>query len=126
VEPARARATVVVAVVAAAVGAVSRVGADGEAPAPCATPARRDGVIVCDGRGDDVGDAIWLFGGRLDLNTASAASLARVKGIGEATARRIVEHRERHGPYRAVDDLDAVDGVGPKTLERLRAVVEVR
>lgn len=122
----RARATIIVVVAAVVVGVVARVGRAGEAPAPCEAPARRDGVIVCDGVGDDVGDAAWLFGGRLDLNTASVRSLARVKGIGEATARRIVEHRERHGPYRRVDDLDAVDGVGPKTLERLRPLLKVR
>jgi competence ComEA-like helix-hairpin-helix protein len=58
--------------------------------------------------------------------TASARSLSRIQGIGDGTARAIVEQRERAGPYRTVDDLDDVAGIGPKTLERLRAVVEVR
>jgi competence ComEA-like helix-hairpin-helix protein len=125
--PARARAAVVVVVVLAGVGAVLRSEPVGEAIAPCAAPAlRNDGVVGCDGVGDDVGDRIWLFGGRLDLNTASARSLSRIQGIGDGTARAIVEHRERAGPYRTVDDLDDVAGIGPKTLERLRAVIEVR
>jgi competence protein ComEA len=85
-----------------------------------------DGVVGCDGVGDDVGDRVWLFGGRLDLNTASARSLSRIKGLGDGTARAIVEHRERFGSYRAVDDLDVVPGIGEKTLERLRAAVVVR
>ncbi len=73
-----------------------------------------------------MGDRVWLFGGRLDLNTASARSLSRIKGLGDGTARAIVEHRERFGSYRAVDDLDVVPGIGEKTLERLRAAVVVR
>jgi competence protein ComEA len=129
VSPSRARATVVVVVVVAGLGALLRidVAADREAPAPCLRPALGDGgVVVCDGAGHDVGDRAWLFGARLDLNTASARSLSRIKGIGDGTARAIVEQRERHGPYTSVDDLDAVPGIGPRTLERLRAVVEVR
>jgi competence protein ComEA len=127
VTPRRARASVVVVVVVVIVGAAARVDLGGATPRPCAAPAlRADGVVGCDGDGADVGDRVWLFGGRLDLNTASAASLSRIKGIGDGTARAIVEHREQHGRFADVDDLDAVPGIGPKTLERLRAVVEVR
>lgn len=126
--PSRARVTVVVVVVVAAVGAGLRLDVvTGRTPAPCPRPALAPGgVVVCDGGGDDVGDRVWLFGGRLDLNRASARSLSRIKGIGDGTARAIVEHRERAGPFASVDDLDAVPGIGKKTLERLRVVVEVR
>lgn len=123
----RARATVVLIGVVAVVAALLRVDGGGTPPAPCAHPGLgSDGVVGCDGVGVDVGDRVWLFGGRLDLNTASARSLSRIKGIGDGTARAIVQHREQHGPFQRVDDLDAVAGIGPKTLERLRAVVEVR
>lgn len=126
--PSRARVTVVVVIVVAAVGAGLRMDvAPGRAPAPCPRPALGlGGVVVCDGGGGDIGDRVWLFGGRLDLNRASARSLSRIKGIGDGTARAIVEHRERVGPFKSVDDLDAVPGIGTKTLERLRVVVEVR
>lgn len=125
--PVRARATVVVIIAVAVAAASGRMGGGGAEPAPCPRPAlRADGVVGCDGGGADVRDRVWLFGGRLDLNTASAPSLSRIKGIGDGTARAIVDHRERHGPFASVDDLDAVPGIGPKTLERLRAVVEVR
>lgn len=125
----RALTTIGVVVAAVAVGLLGRLEAAGVAPAPCASPGLRGGVVVCDrdvGGGDDVGDGVWLFGGRIDVNTANARSLARVPGIGEATAARIVAWREAHGPFGRIDDLDAVDGVGPKTIERLRAVFEVR
>ena len=58
----------------------------------------------------------------VDLNTADAATLAReLTGIGESRARAIVEHRRRHGPFRSVDELALVRGIGPKTVERNRA-----
>lgn len=62
---------------------------------------------------------------RLDLNTATWVEFAQLDGVGESLALRIVEHREKNGPYRTVDDLDAVEGIGPKTLERLRPYLRV-
>lgn len=62
----------------------------------------------------------------IDLNTADAAMLAReLQGIGESRARAIVEHRRRHGPFRSVDELALVRGIGPKTVERNRARLRI-
>jgi comEA protein len=61
----------------------------------------------------------------LDLNTASAAELELLPGIGPALASRIVEHRATVGLFARVDDLDKVRGIGPKLLERLRPYVRV-
>ncbi len=62
----------------------------------------------------------------VDLNTADAATLAReLQGIGESRARAIVEHRRRHGPFRSVDELALVRGIGPKTVERNRARLRI-
>jgi competence ComEA-like helix-hairpin-helix protein len=62
----------------------------------------------------------------IDINTASAAALQQLPRIGPAMAARIVEHRETFGPFRRVEDLGAVRGIGPATLERLRPLVVVR
>ena len=59
----------------------------------------------------------------LDLNRADAAALAALPGIGPVLAGRIVAHRDIHGPFRRVEDLLAVRGVGPRLLERLRGRV---
>jgi comEA protein len=64
-------------------------------------------------------------GGRVDVNTAGAAELERLPGIGPALAQRIVEWRAANGPFRAVDDLQRVPGIGAAKLERLRPVVSV-
>jgi len=62
---------------------------------------------------------------RVDLNTAAVDELMTVPGIGEVMARRIVEWREQHGPFRRVEDLIKVKGVGDKTFEKLRPHVRV-
>jgi competence protein ComEA len=56
----------------------------------------------------------------LDLNLATKAELRLIPGIGEALAQRIVDHRTNVGPFRGVEDLRKVAGIGPKTLDRLR------
>ena len=61
----------------------------------------------------------------LDLNTAPAEELAKLPGIGEALAERIVAYREEHGPFEAVEDLMNVSGIGEKKLEGLRDRVTV-
>ena len=64
-------------------------------------------------------------GGALDLNTATADQLEALPGIGPSIAAAIVEHRERAGAFRAVDDLLDVPGIGPARLEELRELVTV-
>lgn len=57
---------------------------------------------------------------RVDLNRAGVAELEALPGIGPVLAQRIVAHRTRHGPFNRLEDLLAVEGIGPKLLERLR------
>ena len=63
--------------------------------------------------------------GTLDINSADLHSLQLLPGIGPALARRIADHRKRHGPFRALDELLRVRGVGPATVARLRGVARV-
>ena len=58
--------------------------------------------------------------GAVDLNSASEAQLQEVPGIGPSLAKKIVEFRNENGPFKSVDDLLKVRGVGEKSLERLR------
>jgi competence protein ComEA len=56
---------------------------------------------------------------RLNINTATDQELEALPGIGPVLAGRIIAGR----PYRAVEDLDRVPGIGPKRLERIRPLV---
>jgi len=61
----------------------------------------------------------------VNINTASAAELGELKGIGDAKAKEILEYREKNGPFKSVDDLRQVHGIGNKLLESLRPHVTV-
>jgi competence ComEA-like helix-hairpin-helix protein len=63
--------------------------------------------------------------GIVTLNTATAGELAQLPAIGPARARAIVEDRRRRGPFRRLEDLMRVPGVGRGTVERLRGLVRV-
>ena len=62
---------------------------------------------------------------RIDINNASWIEWATIEGIGEATARKIVESREANGAFRGISDVQRVKGIGPKTLERMRPFLRV-
>jgi competence protein ComEA len=61
----------------------------------------------------------------LDLNTATAAQLAQVPGIGAATARAIMRFREKSGPFERVEDLLAIRGISARKLGQIRPYVVV-
>lgn len=61
----------------------------------------------------------------LDLNRADVAALTTLPGIGPVLAGRIVAYRDSAGPFRDVEALGAVKGVGPATLERLKELIRV-
>jgi competence protein ComEA len=61
--------------------------------------------------------------GPVRLNSATAQELETLPGIGPVTAEKIVAHREKHGAFRSVDELEAVSGIGPKRIEQLRDLV---
>lgn len=62
---------------------------------------------------------------RIDLNSADESMLDTLPRIGPALAARIVAWRDENGPFRAVDDLLAVPGIGEKLLAGLRDAVRV-
>lgn len=61
--------------------------------------------------------------GTINVNTADAATLEQLPGIGPALAARIIDHREQVGPFGSLEDLDAVSGIGPAMMERLDGLV---
>jgi competence protein ComEA len=64
--------------------------------------------------------------GPVDINTADAKTLAaEMKGVGEKTAQAIVAYRTANGPFKSVDELRKVKGIGDKLLEQNRANLRV-
>lgn len=62
----------------------------------------------------------------VDINTADVQSLSKnVKGIGKAKAQAIIAYREKHGKFQMVNDLVKVKGIGPKLIEKNKAVLFV-
>jgi competence protein ComEA len=60
----------------------------------------------------------------ISLNSATAAQLDTLDGVGPATAQKILDWRREHGGFRTVDDLGEVPGIGPKRLAALRDKVQ--
>ncbi len=64
--------------------------------------------------------------GKVDINSADAELLETLPGIGETRAEAVIRYREEHGPFKRVDDIAAVPGIGSATLEGLRDLVVAR
>jgi competence protein ComEA len=63
---------------------------------------------------------------KININTASAKELQKLDGVGHAVAERIVHYREEHGPFKRLEDLKKVEGVGPTLWERNRERIVVK
>ncbi|GEM_PF-899493 len=60
---------------------------------------------------------------KIDLNSATWIEWSQLPGIGPVLAQRIVEEREKNGPYETIDDLERVKGIGPKRLAEIRPFI---
>jgi competence protein ComEA len=61
----------------------------------------------------------------VDINTADAAALESVPGIGKSLSARILTFREKNGPFQTVDDLLKIQGIGEKSIQKLRPYLTV-
>lgn len=61
----------------------------------------------------------------VNINAANSEQLQQVPGIGPATAEKILQMRKSYGPFKSVDDLLAIRGLGAKRLEKMRKYLTV-
>jgi competence protein ComEA len=61
----------------------------------------------------------------VNINTASAAELDTLPGIGPTTAQKIIEYRQQNGPFINTEDIVNVSGIGPGTYERIKNLITV-
>ena len=56
----------------------------------------------------------------VDVNEADWPEIIQLPGLGEVLAQRVIADRQEKGPFHAIDDLTRVEGIGAKTLEKMR------
>jgi competence protein ComEA len=66
------------------------------------------------------GSQLMTLGLAINLNQAGKDDLEALPGIGPVLAGRIVAYREAHGPFKKIEDLELVSGIGPKKLEQVK------
>lgn len=64
--------------------------------------------------------------GKININKASMTELQSLPGIGEVKAQSIIDYRESIGSFKSVDDLTNITGIGSKTVDKLRDVVDIK
>ncbi len=57
---------------------------------------------------------------KVNINKASAQELAKLKKVGPKYAVRIVEHRQKYGPFKITEELMEIPGIGPGTYNRIK------
>ena len=61
----------------------------------------------------------------VNINTATKEELTSLKGIGDKRAQEIINYRTKNGPFKTVDDLGKVPGIGPGILKQIRSNLTV-
>lgn len=70
---------------------------------------------------------VAAFAGQVNINAADAKTLEKdLVGIGPKAAKAIVDYRAKNGPFKSVEDLEKVKGIGPKLVEKNRANLTVK
>ncbi len=66
-----------------------------------------------------------MAGEKINLNTATLEDLTKLKGIGPSLGKRVVDYREKYGPFEKKEDLIKVKGVGQKTFDANKDIITV-
>lgn len=64
--------------------------------------------------------------GKVNINTADEVGLTTLPGIGPAKAAAIIAYRTEHGPFKSIDGLKEVSGIGDKTFEQLKDLIDIK
>ena len=85
----------------------------------------RDALVMTQIETIEAGEPLPSAIVRIEINSANAAQLDLLPAIGPKLALRIVEDRVANGRFETLNDLDRVQGIGPKTLEKIRPRVVI-
>ena len=65
-------------------------------------------------------------GGKININSAGVDQLTDLPGIGPSYAQRIVDYRKEYGPFKTIEDLLNVRGIGDRTFEKIRDRITIK
>ncbi len=68
---------------------------------------------------------VTALAGPVNLNTATAAQIDALPGVGKSTAQRIVEYRQKNGGFKKIEELMNVKGIGEKSFLKLKPLITV-
>ena len=71
------------------------------------------------------GSAPGAPAGKININTASVEELDRLPGIGPAIAKAIIDYRSKNGPFKKIEDINAVKGIGDALFEKIKDQITV-
>lgn len=71
------------------------------------------------------GPSLPVAGAKININTATLAELDTLPRIGPAIAQRIIDYRTANGPFRRIEDIQNVRGIGPATFEQIKDLITV-
>lgn len=84
-------------------------------------------LVFSSGKAYAAGEAVAKKAVKMvNINTASIGELITLKGIGEKTAQAIVGYREKNGPFKAIEDIKNIQGIGEKKFEAIKDSITVK
>ncbi|MGC9796025.1 helix-hairpin-helix domain-containing protein [Fervidobacterium riparium] len=63
---------------------------------------------------------------KIDINTAGIEELQKLPGIGPTKAQEIINYRTKNGPFRSIDEIMNVKGIGKKTFEKMKDMITIK
>ena len=91
----------------------------------CVCPSIQNDACLNQESGQDNSNVGEINGGKVNLNTATVEELQTLPGIRESKAKAIIEYREEHGSFQAIEELQEVSGIGEALFEKVKDYISI-